>query len=458
MAPLFSVSGLASGLDWRKIIDELMAVERRPITALQQRKTRLETVKQAWSDLKLALQAVDTKLDPFFVSTTFRARLAVSSAETVVTGSASAGAPTGTYAISVKTLAQAQVVASAPQSTGALGLAADSSFRVTVNGTTTTIDGIGPDDTVASIAQKVNDAGAGVTASVVNTVVDGVTKSVLVLKSKTTGKAGAMVLEDVNGGVLTQLEVLKPDGPNVVVEAQDATFTVDGVQVTSGSNTVTTAVPGVTLELRGTGSATLEVKVDLDAMVGKIKDFVKAYNDALAKLRGYLANSPGQSGPLGGDPTAQSVERQMRQLVYEAVPGLPATMDSLYDAGISTSGTTGELVIDESRLRQALSSQPDAVAALFYSSDAAVNSVAEKLRDAFRLWVQAGTGLIPSRLSGLEGQIKDMVDRIAVLEDRLKIREQRLIEQFVTLERSLSLLQSQGAWLEQRLAALLPQE
>lgn len=448
--PLWSVSGLATGLDWRKIIDDLMAIERRPITALEQRKSRLEAVKKAWSDLKLALQAVDTKLDPFFLSTTFQARVAVSSAESVVMGTASAGAPTGTYAISVQKLAQAQVVASAEQPQDALGLAGD----IYINGKTISVV---TTDTVASIRDKINTtAGVGVTASVVNTDVDGVTKSILVLKSNTTGTAGAMTLDEDANQVLTKLGVLVNGAPNVKVAAQDAEFKVDGVTITSGSNTVTTAVPGVTLELKGTGSATLEVKADVDSMVAKIRDFVNAYNDALSKLRSYLVNQPGNAGPLAGDPTAQGIERQLRQLAYGAVSGLPADMDSLYDIGISTTDKMGALAIDETKLREALSARAGDVAKLFYSADEAVKSVAERLRDAFRLWVQAGTGLIPTRESGLDSLIKDMADRMRVLEDRLKLREQRLIEQFVNLERSLAVMQSQGAWLEQRLAALQP--
>ncbi len=448
--PLWSVSGLATGLDWRKIIDELMAIERRPITALEQRKSRLEAVKKAWSDVKLALQAVDTKLDPLFLSTTFQARVAVSSAEAVVKGTASTGAPTGTYAISVEKLAQAQVVVSEPQP-----VEETFSGDVTIGikgGVTSTITVSGR---LADIASAINNANVGVSASVV--VTDG-TNGMLVLKSNTTGLSGEMSLD---GDLLITLGVLKPGGdggyvPNQVVEAWDAKFAVDGVTVTSGSNTVTTAVPGVTLELKATGSATLEVKADVDSMVAKIRDFVNAYNDALSKLRSYLANQPGNAGLLAGDPTAQGIERQLRQLAYGSVSGLPAGMDSLYDIGISTADKTGALTIDETKLREALSARAGDVAKLFYSDGGAGESVAERLRDAFRLWVQTGTGLIPTRESGLDRLIKDMADRMRALEDRLNLREQRLIEQFVNLERSLAVLQSQGAWLEQRLAALQP--
>ncbi|NPV49554.1 MAG: flagellar filament capping protein FliD, partial [Armatimonadetes bacterium] len=363
MTSLWSVSGLATGLDWRKIIDELMAIERRPITALEQRKSRLEAVKKAWSDVKLALQAVDTRLDPLFLSTTFRARVAVSSAEAVVKGTASTGAPTGTYAISVEKLAQAQVVASDPQPVDAT-FSGDVMIG-TEGGTTTTITVSG---CLTDVASAINNARVGVSASVVAT--DG-TNGVLVLKSSTTGLNGKMVLD---GGLLVTLGVLEPDGnggyvpKHQVVEAQDAKFTVDGAAVTSGSNTVTTAVPGVTLELKGVGSATLEVKADVDSMVARIRDFVNAYNDALSKLRSYLVNQPGNAGPFAGDATAQAIERQLRELVYGAVSGLPSDMDSLYDLGISTTDKTGALAIDETKLREALSVRAGDVANLFYSA------------------------------------------------------------------------------------------
>lgn len=449
--PIFSVAGLATGFDWRKMIDELMAVERRPIQALAQRKTQLEAVKGAWGNLKLLLQAVDTKLDPFFDATTFKARVAISSSESVVKATTSAGAAVGTYSITVDRLAQAEVVASAAQPEGALGL----SGTFTVNGQTITVE---TSDSVATIRDKINATpNVGVTAAVVNTVVDGVTKSILVLKSNTTGTAGAMTLTEDTNQVLTKLGVLVNGSPNVQVAAQDASLTVDGVAITSGSNTITNAVPGVTLELKGTGSATLEVKPDVDSMVAKIQDFVKAYNEALARLREYLVNQPGNGGPLGGDPIAQGMERKLRQLAYEAVAGLPASMDSLYEIGITTSDSTGALSVDETKLRAVLSSRPQDLADLFYSPDAAVKSVAERLREALRLWIQADTGMIPTREKGLDDLIADMVKRMQALEERLELKERRLIEQFTALERSISLLQAQAAWLEQRLASLQPQ-
>lgn len=444
--PLFSVSGLGSGIDWRKMIDELMAIERRPLQALEQRKGRLQAIQGAWGELKSALQALDTALDPLLLNTTFQARAVSSSDTAVVTAQAAAGAATGSYAVSVTRLAQAQVVASDRFDPSAvLGF----SGTFTINGKSVTVE---LNDTLFSLRDKINGtAGVGVTASVV--------EGRLVLKSATTGSTGIQVSDDPNTLVLHDLGILI-DGPggtvfkNQLVPPQDAEFSVDNLPVTRSSNTVSDVISGVTLTLQGTGSAVLEVKTDVDFLVGKIQEFVAAYNSALAKLRSQLANKPGETGPLAGDATAMGMEERLRRLAYEAVAGLPGDMDSLYDIGISTSDRTGALSVNEAKLREVLATRPQDVAKLFSSSTA--DSVAERLREAIRLWIGAGTGLIPGREQGLDSQIRELTERMRAMEERLELREKRLVEQFVNVERSLALLQSQATWLEQRLATLQP--
>lgn len=442
--PIFSVAGLATGLDWRKMIDELLAIERRPLQALEQRKGRLQAIQGAWGELRSALQALDTSLDPLLLNVTFQARAVTSSAPTVVTAQAATGAATGSYAISVTQLAQAQVVASDQFDPSAeLGF----SGTFTINGKSVTVE---LNDTLFSLRDKINGtAGVGVTASVV--------EGRLVLKSATTGSTGIQVSDDPNTLVLHDLGILV-DGPegtafkNQLVPPQDAEFSVDNLPVTRSSNTVSDVISGVTFTLQGEGSAVLEVKTDVDFLVGKIKEFVAAYNAALAKVRSYLSNQPGQAGPLAGDATTMAIEGSLRRLAYEAVAGLPGDIDSLYDIGISTSDRTGVLSVDEAKLREVLTARPEDVAQLFRSPTA--DSVAERLREAIRLWIGAGTGLIPGRERGLDSQIQELTERMRAMEERLELREKRLVEQFVNLERSLALLQSQAAWLERRLAAL----
>ncbi|HHY95345.1 MAG TPA: flagellar filament capping protein FliD, partial [Firmicutes bacterium] len=416
MTPLFSVSGLGSGLDWKKMIDEIMAIERQPVQALEQRKGRLEDVKKAWTDIETAIRTVDGKLDPLLLNSTFQARVATSSSTSVVTASASTGAATGSYAVEVTALAQAQVVASDAQADPAAALNLSGTF--TINGQAITVV---TTDSLLGIRDKINTtANVGVTASVVD--------KRLVLKSNSTGTAGEFA---VVGDVAQTLGVINADGTykNQLVAAQDAQFKVDGLALVRGSNTVTDVISGVTLQLQGVGTSTVEVKADVDGMAAKIKDFVNAYNTALSKLRSYTVKTdPAVPAPLlMGDPTAQGMEGQLRKLAYEAVAGLAPDMDSLYDIGISTAGRDGQLQVDEAKLRDVLARRPQDVATLF--SSPTTQSVAEKFRDAFRFWLQASTGLFATREQGIDRQVQGMVERMRTLEDRLALRERRLTEQ-----------------------------
>src|SRR5690606_1826950 len=238
------ISGIASGLDTDKWIEAVMALERRPITQLQQRKTTLQQQRDAWRDINTRLNNLSSRLSDLRLSTTFLNRTATSSDANVLSVSAGTAAIPGRYEVEVKQLAQAHRVRSDKRDADkALGLSG--TFKIF--GVQVTVD---EEDTLATIAQKINDARAGVSA----TVIDGY----LVLQATETNKR--IQFTDDNC-VLHSLGILKNRCVKNQLQAPQAAQIVvggiDGIVVTRDSNTISDVLQGVTLTLKDVGTVTI---------------------------------------------------------------------------------------------------------------------------------------------------------------------------------------------------------
>jgi flagellar hook-associated protein 2 len=238
----------------------------------------------------------------------------------------------------------------------------------TVNGTQVDVDL--STDNLQQIADKVNAAVTGVTATVRSVTKDGST----VYKLDIVGTAGTPTFADVSGNALAALGVVQQGYANSLVTAQDAEYKLDGVSLTSSSNTVSTAIPGATLTLLKADvtepeTSTLTLTRDTTAVKGKIKEFTEAYNNAVGFIRQYSAfdKDTFDTGPLFGDPVAQRVEQAVNNLVFGNVPGLTGTYTNLTTLGFKVDNE-GKLSFDEGVLTQAIENAPEAVGNLFRST------------------------------------------------------------------------------------------
>jgi flagellar hook-associated protein 2 len=229
-----------------------------------------------------------------------------------------------------------------------------------INGTAVSVDLL--TDSINEIADKINEAGiSGVTASVVTTEVDDET----VYQLQIVGDSATPTFVDENH-ILENLGILRAVPTNEVLEAQDAEFTLDGVSLTSASNTVTSVISGATITLEAAGSATLDVTRDLDAVKANITAFVDAYN----RLRSFVdANSTFdsdtyESGPLFGDYTIIANLDLVTAQMTGAVEGLEDQLNSLGVIGI-TLGEDGQLSVNDGVLYAALNENLDEVRSLF---------------------------------------------------------------------------------------------
>ena len=243
-----------------------------------------------------------------------------------------------------------------------------------------------------------------------------------------------------------------------------------GTQQLSSSNIVENAIPGVRLTFKGVTAAPATVNVtepalDRDAIKGKIKSFVDAYNAVVDTTRSKLTEGKVKNptsdfqaarGSLFGDSGMTSMLSRLRQDMAEVLPATPATQfNDLGDIGIAipkatgTSGAdakAGKLVLDEAKLTAALDTDFTKVKEFLttFSKDV----------ETFVKAQTGGTGVIDDRIKSGDSQSKRIQEQIDRATTRIDAREKRLKAQFAAMEVALQNSQTQGAWLSGQIAGL----
>ena len=431
-------------LDVPTLVSQLMSLERRPIDKLNTKVTSYQTKISSFGTISGLVSSFQTALQG--LKTSLQGYSSTASDASVFSATAASTASAGTYALAVSRLAQAQnLVASGQTSTAAPIATAAATLTFTVGGTATGVP-IAANATLEDIRAAINSANLGVTATIVN---DGSsTPYRLAISSNSSGVSKAVTSIAVAGGgaALSDLlayDSLAPPPPlppapgssalRQAVAAQDAKFTLNGIEITSASNTVTGAIQGLTLTLKNTTTAaTLTVARDTGAINTAAAKFVETYNALASQLKSRSAYGSGgaAAGALAGDGTVRQMLDQLRGIL--TTPASGGTLTYLAQAGISTQAG-GSLVLDSSKLANALASDFGDVANLFSSA----TGFGTRLEAWATSAVQAG-GLIDSRTNSLNTSIKEYNDQI----DRLELRMTALKKQFTTTYSNLNVLLS----------------
>jgi flagellar hook-associated protein 2 len=447
-----SFGGLASGLDTRAIIAALVAVERRPITALETKKTSYTKQKSLFGDLKGLLDKLETAAKAIKTTTDFLEMKAVSDDESILTASASGSATPGSYSVTVLSLAKAQVNSAARASASAV-LDTAATLQIDTGGNTWLFDvanGNG-EVTLDSIAAAINaqdDANdIGVRAEVIDTNHPDPSKRYeLVVRSKETGSANgfAISVDSGNAAVQTLIDDITTGEKTA---AQDAVLEVNSITVYRSTNTISDLFAGLTLDLKSADpgtEVTVAVSPDGEETSKKVKDLVDAYNglvDFFAAQNALDAEGKAK-GPLFGDSTLRSMRSSLRSAVGGVIgnTGNPA-FQLLSQVGI-TADTQGRLTFEQSKFEEALATDEQAVTNLFANTSA---GLAQNLLGRIDLYTDSVDGLIKTRSDGFDRLVKQTQGRIDQAERRLTLFEQQLEVKYANLETLLGRLQSQGA-------------
>ena len=391
-----SSPGIGSGLNVNAIVSALMTVESQPINLLNQQESSYQAKLSAYGSMTAALSSFQSSVATLTSQSTFQTLSATPSDTTVLTAAAANNASTGNYSINTTALAQAQTLVASGQAstTSAIGTGASTtltfSFGTTSGNTftqdptqgtkTVTIDS--SNNSLQGIADAINAANIGVSASIVN---DGSSTPYKLELTSSTGANHSMEITVSGDATLQSLLSYSPGGSQSMtqtVAGQDAALTVNGLSIASPTNTVTSAISGVTLNLLKTGTSTLSITNNASSVATAVQSFVTAYNTlhgALSPLTAYDSTTQ-QGGPLLGDYTAMSVQTQLSGILVSAVPGLSGNsgITTLGQLGISLN-KDGTLSLDNTKLQSAISSNLSDIAGMFASvgktTDSLVNYV-----------------------------------------------------------------------------------
>jgi len=425
----------------------------------------------AYGALSAALSALQASLGTLSDGTTLGDFTATASGDGI-TASAGSGAVAGAYSVDVTQIASAQVLRSE-------GVAADralgtGTLTLSVGGASTTISIDSSNNTVAGIAAAINSASdnPGVTASVVN----GSDGAHLVLHSSETG-ASNVISVSVNqttaasgtGATLADFAVASSAGSQTsgpagqssispatgawtqTTAAQDAYLTIDGTPVTSATNTVSTALSGVTLTLTaasvdmdGTGAQTLDIAQDTGSQADAINQFVTLYNTLVTTMGTLTSFTQGASsqGVLLGDSTTNLIQNQLASIVASGVKS-GATSTSLAAIGI-TLQADGTLSVDSDKLNDALANDQSTIATLFNST----TGVAAQLDDSITGYLSP-TGAIATRTNALNDDLTNLASQQTSLTDYQTQLTSMYNAQFTALNTLMATMNNNAQYLTQ---------
>jgi len=396
--------GIGSGIDVNGLVTQLVQSDGAPqIKRLDTKEAKLQAQLSAMGTLKGSLSDFQSAMSGLTDMSNFQSLSASSTNTALYTATASATAGTGIHSVEVKDLAAAHRIASnafsdttAVVGTGTMTFqfgtynSVANTFAPDASKSSSTITIGASDNSFEGIRSAVNSANIGVSASIIN---DG-SGNRLVFASTNSGAANSLQVtvgadsdgNNTNDSGLSQFSYDPTStagaGKNMsqTVAAKDASLTVDGLAITSATNTVSGAIPGVTINLLSSSvgnPATLNVGRNTFAVTTSVQNFVSKYNSLASTVKNLgsydAANKKG--GILLGDATMRDIDNQVRSKLSAVVANLNGGYDSLASIGISTK-KDGTLSLDSSALSSALNNDPDAVGRIFSaggkSSDALV--------------------------------------------------------------------------------------
>ncbi|WP_319588647.1 flagellar filament capping protein FliD [uncultured Desulfobulbus sp.] len=433
--------GLASGIDTDSIITQLMNIEKKPLTRLENDKSYLNTRLTAFSNFNTKLKALETAIEDLDSTNKFRSYSATLASEEYFSIQTSSSSKAGSYNVEVVNLAQVQKTAS-------VGYASSSTSTfsagiIDISGTTITVD---PGDNLANIVDKINsvntgDTATGVSAALIN---DGTTNGFRIVL---TGQDASTEFTATATGVSADSRSLTFASTQT---AQQASVIVDGLPIVSNNNTLKNAIPGVDLTLlkkNTTGATTqLSVDVDNDGVKVKLNTFVSAYNDIIKFITDQKDTS------WANDSSLQSAKRRLQNMLVDSAGG-SGSLHRLAEIGISTDKKDGTISLDSSKIDKIISEDFQSLENLFIGEDGS-EGINDKFINYLSGLTDSTTGLYASKKKSTESAVKGIEKNIDNMELRLEKREKSMRSQFEALELLMSSMNATSTYLSQQISSM----
>jgi flagellar hook-associated protein 2 len=408
--------GSASGLDTQKLVTDIVAAQKAPQqNRIDTKNEQYDAQLSAYGILKSSLSEFQKVLTPLADPALFNAKsINVPTTDVITFNSLTAQAPAGSYQLEVTQIATTQSLAiNSTQTDANLALAKTGklTFKVgqwaydganapdvfTVNAEKPSFDiDITADDSLTTIAKKINDADSNVQASVIN--IDG---NFQLLVTAESGAKQALEITSDNPADLADFEFSKASHANVTETQQgkDALFKLNGLDITRSSNTVSDVVLGLDFTLNKTdvgNSVSFSISQDKSAAETAIKSLVEAYNLLQETMKPLVGVSKNESnalirGDLSRDGAAKNLASLITQTVSSRVQGLKLTdaYNALGSVGVNTN-TDGTLEIDDEQFNLVIKNDFEKLAGLFGVSTTTSSNFVELNTGSFAAQATAG--------------------------------------------------------------------
>ncbi len=469
-----------------QLVSQLMLIQSQPLTQLQGQESKVKSTLSAYGQEQSALSTLQSAATALALPSAFQA------AGATVTGSGVSATVTGTpvnanYSVSVSSLAQSQSVYSAsnptiggsgtatlniqmgtytygspaapgglPPTTGFTGGGTSNAYTVSITSSTP-----GSPPSLSDIAAAINNqTGGNVNASVVTDS----SGSRLVMNSTNTGAANGF---EVTGDANLSSLVYGYGMTNTMTAGQnaaDAGFSVNGLAMTSASNSITSAITGVTLNLTQapvSGGAPLtsqlQIATDPTAVTKTVNDFITAYN-AVVSLTNTLTSynaSTNTASVLTGDSATRNIQSTLQGIIGGQWGGAASGQPSyLAQVGVSMN-SDGTLTLSASKFQAALSANPGGVASMFTTATGtgSLQGFANQMSNAVQLMI-GSSGSLGSAQQNLQSRVSQMDSQQAIMQAQLAQTQTNLTKVYSALNAQVSAAQAEQATLANELAAL----
>ncbi|HBF10004.1 MAG TPA: hypothetical protein DHW71_00430 [Gammaproteobacteria bacterium] len=390
--------GIGSGLNIDEIVTAIVDAERVPKE--ESLTTKVETAEakiSAYGEIKSRLSTLQSSISSLKQVGNFNKK-DVSTDGSAFTATATSLAETTSYSVEVNSLAQSQSLASGSFAsveevigTGTLTIKYGTtsysddeppvySFEQDTSESEVNITIDSNNNSVSKLKDYINSQDYGFSASIIN---DG--SGYRLVLSADSGASNSLQIsvadDDGTNTDTTGLSQLAFDDTtqNLTqnVAAADANLSINGIAITSESNTVSNAVNGLTLTLTDTTTSakTMTVSASTDQIKEQVESMIEAYNDFISYTGEMTAYSAaGGASLLLGDSTTRSIVNQLRNTMFSQVEGVSSGLQALSNIGILSSQADGTLEFDEEKFDDMLSTRGDQFQTLFSTSGSTTDS------------------------------------------------------------------------------------
>ena len=465
VSSVMSSLGTGSGIDIRKLAEDLTSVERGPAEQRLNMLKEQETAQiSAYAVLKYNVEDLLARLEELDdLSEVLAAEANSTTPDFVGIDSADATASPGNYTVSVSSLATQQINLSNQYSSKSQSLNAGSGFNLTITdgaGTSTSVAIASGYDTPEGIVGAINASGANISASLIaqdvsagqyRIVLSGATGSANTFTINSDLSDSDLGFHDANNGNSQQAN-------GVVAQklASNAVLEVDGLAIERASNVVSDAITGVTLSLKQVhstgGSSQIAIERANNQLKSKLQGVVDAYNStryALSEISDKDSENEEVGGALASD---FATIRQVRDVIYKAVTQDSSTasgsISAFRDIGVELL-RSGDLQLNEAKFDSAMTNSASDVASMLTAGtnnqsryDGQSQGLARDVIAKIEPLTDSVDGLFSTRtessrqaLAGYEKQLEELDEKMSELFDRY-------ITQFTVMETLVSQLNS----------------